>query len=63
MYHQGHKGKKMDTYTLVILRPKGRRTTFTVVDSKGKEHFRSYKREEAVTRQKELNAEWKPIAA
>jgi hypothetical protein len=53
----------MDTYTLVILRLKGRRTTFTVVDTKGKEHYRSYKREEALVRQKELNAEWKPIAA
>lgn len=53
----------MDTYTLVILRPKGRRTTFTVVDTKGNEHYRSYKQEKAVVRQKELNAEWKPLAA
>jgi hypothetical protein len=53
----------MDTYTLVILRPKGKRTTFLVVDSSNVEHLRSYKREKARERQKELNAEWKPIAA
>jgi hypothetical protein len=56
-------GKTMDTYTLLILRPKGKRTTFVVVDSKKVEHFRSYKREKAQERQRELNAEWRPIAA